>query len=135
MYKFSFSKTRMQVSALCVAGAIGFVSTAVVAQTSGEMYMTRYGGTPNIGKLDFSYDGTAFTVSNINWFADTPGADGIIGNPQAPGELLIGAQSYNAINRLNPLTGELTVYASPGDAYRLVATDSKTVFASGWIAQ
>lgn len=128
--KNGLSNTRKAFSALCAAGILATSAATAVAQTSGELYFTRYAGDPNIGKLQFNYDGTDFTVSNIDFFAKTPGADGIVGNPQAPGELLIGAQHYNAINRLNPATGEITVYPAPDRAQHLVVTDSKTVFAT-----
>jgi len=130
MMRLSFSNTRKYLSAMCVAATLAMSTATAIAQTSGELYFTRYSGDPNVGKVQFNYDGTNFTVSNINLFAKTQGADGIVGNPQAPGELLIGAQGYNAINRLNPATGEITVYPAPARAQHLVVTDSKTVFAT-----
>lgn len=110
-----------------LAGAAVLFDAEALAQTSGQMYMTRFADTPNIGKFDYYYDGTTFTLSNVDWFATTRGADGIVGNPQRPGHLLVGAQQYNAIHDVDAYYGTTITYAAPTQIYHLVVIDENTI--------
>jgi len=112
---------------LLLVSAASLSSIDALAQTSGEMYMTRFAGTPNIGKFDYYYDGVTFTLSEIDWFATTLGADGIVANPRQPGHLLVGAQQYKAIHDVDSVYGTTMTYAAPTDIYHLVVVDEKTV--------
>lgn len=120
-------RARRAAPPLLFVTAISLSSIDVFAQTSGEMYMTRFAGTPNIGRFDYHYDGVTFSLSNIDWFATTLGADGIVGNPQKPGHLLVGAQQYNGIHDVDSVYGTTITYAAPTQVYHLVVVDEQTV--------
>lgn len=82
----------------------------------------------------YTGDGTAgngtFTLSAPNVISTTPGADGIVRNPNN-GDLLVGGQGY-AVYQVNPSTGTYTS-ANPGvNAYHLaVDPGGNVVWASG----
>lgn len=125
----SWVTTRCLVKAAWIAlvGTEIVFSTQAMAQVTGQMYMTRFADTPNIGRFDYSYNGKTLTLSNVNWFATTLGADGIIANPQQPNHLLVGAQQYNAIHDVDTEYGITIAYSAPTEIYHLVAVDEKTI--------
>lgn len=125
---FGFLHAPVRAASFAVTGALVLASASALAQVNGELYVTRFAGSPNVGKFTYSYDGNSFSASSINWFVTTLGADGIIANPQATGHLLVGGQQYSVIHDVDPVNGVTVSYASPTYIYHVVATDPSTVF-------
>jgi len=119
-------------SVLALAVAAG---AAVADPISYDLFYTTFSGGANINRVHVSYtgDGTAgngtFSLSGNANITSTPGADGIVLNPNN-GRLLIGGQG-NAVHEVNPTTGAFTT-ATPGvNAFHLaVDPDKSRVWAS-----
>jgi hypothetical protein len=110
--------------------------TALANPISYDLFYTTFAGGANVNRVHVTYtgDGTAGNgvlslLSNTN-IASTPGADGIVLNPNN-GRLLIGGQG-NAVHEVDPVTGTFTT-ATPGvSAFHLAVDPSKeVVWASG----
>jgi hypothetical protein len=112
------------VAALCSAGAIA-------GPVDDALFYTTFAGGPNVWKVQATYtgNGTAgngtFTLSGDTNIASTPGADGIVLNPNN-GHLLIGGQGQ-AIYQVDPTNGTFTS-ANPGvDTFHLAVDPGKQV--------
>jgi PEP-CTERM motif-containing protein len=118
--------------ALCAALlSTGLVAVAQAGPVDLPLYYTTFSGGQNVWRVDATYtgNGTAgngtFTLSGDTNIASTPGADGIVLNPNN-GQLLIGGQG-NAVYQVNPGTGTF-VGSTPGvDAFHLAVDPSKNV--------
>jgi len=110
-------------------------TTAYAGPITTTLYFTNY-ASHQIQSTKGTYTGNGtvgngtFTLTAPNVITTTPGADGIVRNPNN-GDLLIGGQS-NAVYQVNPNTGTFTT-ATPGvQAYHLAVDPNKNVvWASG----
>lgn len=99
---------------------------ALADAASGTLYYTTFAGTPNIHKVDFSYDGLLnFSLAAPVDIATTVGADGIVFNPNN-GNLIIGGQG-NQVHEIT--TGGVAVNTvAPGvAAFHLSVDPSKKI--------
>ncbi len=87
------------------------LANAKADPTSGDLFFTTYNGGQNVNKVAYDYDGTTFTLGNVQNIASTGGADGIVFAPD--GDLLIGGQA-NAVHKVNPGTGTFTTKTAGG---------------------
>jgi len=124
-------------SAVGLAFAAGlYASCAVAGPTSLDLYYTTFNGGQNVWKVTASYSGNgtvgngAYSLTGDTNIASTPGADGIVLNPNNS-QLLVGGQG-NAVYQVNPGNGSFTS-ATPGvPAFHLAVDPSKNVvWASG----
>ena len=124
---------RWNVSRCAAAAAIAtLVSGAAVAgPVDIPLFYTTYNGAPNVWRVQATYtgNGTAgngtFTLSGDTNIAGTPGADGIVLNPNN-GQLLVGGQG-NAVHQVNPGTGTFTTATPNVAAFHLSVDPSKNV--------
>jgi hypothetical protein len=93
--------------------ALGLPAPAHADLEHGTMYYTTFSGGVNIHKVDFSYNGSSFTLSNNTGLASTPGADGIVFTSDQ--QLAVGGQSDH-VNKVNPTTGTFTTQSTTGPA-------------------
>jgi hypothetical protein len=94
--------------------------------TTGTIYYTQYGASPNVNKATFNYNGSnSFTVSSQTAIANTVGADGIIFAPD--GDLLVGGQNNGHVSKVNINTAAITT-KNPGvqGAYHLALSPDGT---------
>jgi uncharacterized repeat protein (TIGR01451 family) len=90
---------------LVLAGPASFtVANAGDGGASGTLYFTTYCGGENVHSVDFTYDGSTFTMGSVETVASTPGADGIIFAPD--GDLLVGGGGQ--AHKVDPATGDFT---------------------------
>jgi len=116
------------VAALCLMSA---VDCAVADLVSGELFYTRFSGTPNVKSVSYSYDGvTTFTLGTPATVGATPGADGIAGNPQNGDLLIVGGQGTD-ISTISRSTGTVDTIASPVSVFHLEVPNATTVLTSG----
>jgi PEP-CTERM motif len=76
----------------------GFQARMAMADpVTGTLFYTTFvaGGTTNLHRVDFNYNGTTFVLSNNTGLANLSGADGLLFAPN--GHLLVGAQAANVI--------------------------------------
>jgi WD40 repeat protein len=128
------------IGALAVSLAVSLSAPLASAQpaqgVTADLFYTTFAGGQNVWRVHAVYtgNGTAgngtFTLSGDINLASTPGADGIVRNPNN-GFLLVGGQG-NAVHQVNPATGAFTT-ATPGvNAFHLAVDPSlQTVWASG----
>jgi hypothetical protein len=102
---------------IALLGAVAFTAAANAGPVSDTLYYTTFGGGQNVWSVTGTYtgNGTAgngtFTLGSPTNIASTPGADGLVFNPNN-GDLLVGGQG-NSIHQVNPGTGAFT-NATPG---------------------
>src|ERR1043166_9751102 len=90
------------VNLLWFAGTIGMAAADPI---TGELFYTRFSGAPNVKRVTVSYDGaTSFSLGTPVVVGTTPGADGLVGNPQNP-DLLIVAGQGSDISTISKTTG------------------------------
>lgn len=109
-------------------GFPAFVAEASI--TSGDLYFTRFSGTPNVQTVTYDFDGVSFTLGTPAAVGTTVGADGITGNPKNSDLLIVGGQGPR-INTISKSTGLATSYASPVSVFHLEVPDGDYVFATG----
>ena len=115
----------VKIGAACTPGPLGISSPSA----SGDLYYTRYSGTPNVKKVTFSYQNSAFTLGTTVTVATVTGADGIVFSPD--GDVLIGGQG-NRLHKINLSTGSVTTVFPGVQAYHLSLDSSGTkVWAAG----
>jgi len=88
--------------------------TAIAAHAgvfTGTLYYTTFSGTPNVHKVDYSYDGVTIVYTGKSDVASTSGADGILFAPD--GNLLIAGQNNDHVTEITP-TGTFVGQASTG---------------------
>lgn len=111
---------------------MSLISGAAVANPiSYDLFYTTFSGGANVNEVHVAYtgDGTAgngaFTLSANHNIASTPGADGIVLNPNN-NRLLVGGQG-NAVHEVNPSDGTFTT-ATPGvNAFHLSVDPGKQI--------
>lgn len=124
---------KLSLALLALSGAS---SIALAGPVDATLFYTTFAGGQNVWKVNASYtgNGTAgngtFSLSGDTNIASTPGADGIVLNPNN-GQLLIGGQG-NAVHQVNPSTGTFTTATPNIFAYHLAVDPNKNVvWASG----
>lgn len=100
----------------------GLAGSAYAESVSGTLYYTLFSGGQNVNSVDYSYDGTNFTLNNQHAIASTPGADGIIFAPN--GDLLVGGQGTNAIYQVTPGGSLAATGALPESSFHLALDPS-----------
>ena len=119
-------------AAIVCAVAAGAAYADPISET---LYYTTFAGGENVWKTTASYtgNGTAgngtFSVAAGTGIAATPGADGVVFNPNN-GFLLVGGQG-NSIAQVNPANGSFTTAAPGMNAYELTVDPNKHVVWSG----
>ena len=96
----------------------------------GEIFYTRFSGTSRVEKVTTGFDGTTFTLGSPVTISSGHGADGIAGNPQDPGSLLVGGQG-GAVIRVQRDGSGFTSFPSPVSAFHLEVPSTTSLFASG----
>lgn len=111
------------------------ITTAHAGPITATLYFTNY-STHQIQSTTGTYTGNgtvgngSFTLTSPHVITTTPGADGIVRNPNN-GDLLIGGQG-NAVYQVNPSTGAFTSSTPGVDAFHLaVDPNENVVWASG----
>ncbi len=107
----------------------GIGNPAFATTFTGDLFYTTFGGGTNIHKVSYTYDNSvpSFTLSNNIGLGSTPGADGIVFNPNN-GRLLVGAQGPN-IHQVIPTPFSFTTVASGTSTCYHVSVDSNNNFA------
>jgi hypothetical protein len=121
-------RTLVQVSAL-----VGALAAAGLAQATGiseTIYFTTFnGGGMDVWKTTATYNGNGtagsgtFSPGTATNLASTPGADGIVFNPNN-GFLLVGGQGNPDIYQVNPGTGAFTALAAGQANYEITVDPS-----------
>jgi hypothetical protein len=98
-------------SVAAVAACLALAASPLLADSifNGTLYYTNFqGGGDNVNKVTYSYDQTtqSLTMGTATGIAQTPGADGIVFDPQ--GNLLIGGQGTGQVYQVNPSNGSFT---------------------------
>jgi hypothetical protein len=109
--------------------------TAVASDAAGDLFYTKFSGTPNVWKVPFTFDDATDTAAlgTPVPLASAPGADGIIFAPS--GNLLIGGQGANKVFEYT--TGGVFVSegSALGNSFHLALDPSgKKVWTSGFSA-
>jgi hypothetical protein len=118
---------------VAIAGIAGGARAAAVTDTL--YYTTFNGGGQDVWSVTGSYTGNGtvgngtFSLSGDTNLASTPGADGLVFNPNN-GFLLVGGQG-NAIYQVNPTTGSFTSAAPGMGVYELAVDPNKQVVWGG----
>ncbi len=100
---------------------------------SGTLWYTTFSGGANVWKVDYSFNGTTFTLNNNSNITSTNGADGLLFLPN--GDLLVAGQGLN-VSEVNPNGSGLSAIvktANPGNpAFHLALNGSGTLVYSMW---
>ena len=112
----------------CVLSIAGVAATSVFASTTPvttTVYYTTFAGGQNVWSVTAQFNGSTFTLPGDLNISSTPGADGIVFNPNS-GQLLVGGQG-NAVYQVNKTTGSFTS-ATPGvNAFHLAVDPNKNI--------
>ena len=82
---------------------------AFADSVTGDIFYTRFGGTPNVKEVSVNYDGVStFTLGTPIAIGTTPGADGIAGNPQNSDLLFVGGKGFD-ISPINSCTNHFSL--------------------------
>ena len=84
---------------------------AHAASISGTLYYTTYSGGTNVHSVDYSYNGSALSLTNNIGIAATTGADGLLFAPD--GNLVVAGQSNNVLSEITK-TGSLVNMVGAG---------------------
>ncbi len=123
-------KIKAMVGAAAVMGMLSNGSSLWATPVTGEIFYTRFFGSPNVKSVSVNFDGTTFTLGTPASIGTTAGADGIAGNPQNPNLLLVGGQGPQ-INTIHRNTGVASSTGSIGSVFHLEVPDNTTVLGSG----
>lgn len=128
----------------CAIAAIGVLAGAALIAVpaaradqifSGTLFYTNFAGGQNVNDITYSYDQTtqALTISAPHNIATTPGADGIVVDPQNA-QLLVGGQGTGNVFLVNPSNGSFTTASTNGPAsfHLTVSPDGNTVYTSNF---
>jgi hypothetical protein len=125
----SATKLANLVTAGCLTAVVS--AAAIAGPVSDPLYYTTFQGGQNVWKVTGTYTGNgtsgngAFTLSGDTNITSTPGADGIVLNPNN-GQLLVGGQG-NAVYQVNPSTGTFTSATPNVATFHLAVDPSKNV--------
>ena len=117
-------------SIILIAG----IGTPAFATTfTGDLFYTTFSGSTNVHKVSYTYDNAvpSFTLVNPSDIGATPGADGIVFNPNN-GKLLIGGQGSGLTAKVHEVTVSPFSFISktansPGGCYHLSVDPSNTI--------
>jgi WD40 repeat protein len=97
--------------------------------SSGDLYFTRYSGTPNVMKVHFDYSNGKFTLDKPKAVATLNGVDGAVFAPD--GDLLVGGQG-NTVHKVHIADGKSRdVRANAGAFHLSMDPSGKKVWAAG----
>lgn len=97
--------------------------------TSGDLYFTRYSGTPNLEKVHFDYNNGKFSLAKPAAVATLHGVDGVLFAPD--GDLLVGGQG-DVVHKVHIANGKSVDVRAGASAYHLSLDPSgKKVWATG----
>jgi hypothetical protein len=97
--------------------------------SSGDLYFTRYAGTPNLMKVRFDYSDGKLTLDKPKSVATLQGVDGLVFAPD--GDLLVGGQG-NSVHKVHVSDGKFKDVQANASAYHLSMDPSgKKVWAAG----
>jgi len=97
--------------------------------SAGDLYFTRFGGTPNVEKVHFNYSNGKFSLDKPKEVATLNGVDGAVFAPD--GDLLVGGQG-NVVHKLNVSNGKSKDVKANAVAYHLSMDPSgKKAWATG----
>lgn len=113
----------------CLIGLACLLSLAAHADNlTGTLYFTTFGGGSNVHSVGYTYvPNTSFTLGSVTNLTPTPGADGILFDPQN-GKLVVGGQSTGNLSEEAPTGGPVTSVhvGSAGQSYHLALTQGNT---------
>jgi len=108
----------------------GFAFNPIFANsTDGEIFYTRH-TISEVKRVTYDFDGSTFTLGTPVLIGNTPGADGISGNPQDADRLIVGGQGAD-ISNIKKSDATVQTVASPVDVFHLEVTSATTVLGSG----
>jgi len=108
----------------------GFAFNPIFAtSTDGEIFYTRH-TISEVKRVTYDFDGSTFTLGTPVLIGNTPGADGISGNPQDADRLIVGGQGAD-ISNIKKSDATVQTVASPVDVFHLEVTSATTVLGSG----
>jgi hypothetical protein len=117
--------TKFLACALSIAGVAATSAFASTTPVTTTVYYTTFAGGQNVWSVTAQFTGSTFTLPGDLNISSTPGADGIVFNPNS-GQLLVGGQG-NAVYQVNKTSGSFTS-ATPGvDAYHLAVDPNKNI--------
>ena len=97
--------------------------------SSGDLYFTRYSGTPNVMKVHFNYSNGKFALDKPATVATLNGVDGAVFAPD--GDLLVGGQG-DIVHKVHIADGKSRDVRANGGAFHLSMDPSgKKVWAAG----
>jgi hypothetical protein len=114
--------------AFCVAALLLYGIAGFAANITGTIYFTTFSGGNNVHSVVFTYDpGVSFTLGSVVNLTQTPGADGILFDPQN-GKLMIAGQSSGFVSEELSTGGPVTnANVGPaGQSYHLALTANNT---------
>jgi len=128
--KFNVKNILFVVFFIALLTVPGFAFKPVIADsTDGDLFYTRFSGSPNVKQVTYDFDGTTFTLGTPVAIGTTPGADGISGNPQNPDLLIVGGQGAD-ISNIKKSDGTVMTVASPASVFHLEVTSATNVLGS-----
>lgn len=115
-----------------MAGVLIGATSSWATPTSGELFYTTFAGTDRVFKVDYSFDGSTFSLGASTTLASNIGADGIAGNPQDANSLFVGAQGPTVHRVSRTGAGVISSHPTGGpSAFHLEVPDNDTLLASG----
>lgn len=111
----------MAAAAMLLAGLASPARAGAVIDT---LYFTTYSGGENVWSATATYNGTGsagngtFTLTTPTGIAQTPGADGIVENPNN-GQLLVGGQGTGNVYQVNPTNGNYVSLPAGMNTYEI----------------
>lgn len=113
----------------CLVGWACLLSLAAhAANLTGTLYFTTFSGGSNVHSVGYTYaPNTSFTLGSVTNLTPTPGADGILFDPQN-GNLVVSGQSTGNLSEEAPTGGPVTSVnvGSAGQSYHLALTQGNT---------
>src|SRR5664279_3595453 len=109
---------------LCVITLLLYAIAGFEANITGTLYFTTYGGGNNVHSVGYTYNpGVSFTLGTITDLTPTPGADGLLFDPQN-GNLMVAGQSSGFVSEELRTGGPVTNVSvgTAGQSYHLALT-------------
>jgi len=120
---------KIAVGAVIAATGLAWSLSANATLVSGEIYYTTFTGGTNVHKALVDFDNATFSITGKTGIAAVTGADGITGNPNDSGSLLIGGQG-NRVHRLTKDGTLLQTKTTLNAVFHLEVSDSSTLYGS-----